>query len=73
MWEWVQQCIKTLLHQLKRILLDMSPPEWIFQAVWIKIAYIHLFKTNCKENFVPICNPEIFAFHILGVKSCFHS
>ena len=49
----------------------MLPPEWICQPEWIKIAKIN-FLNSCKKNNVPICNRDIFALHILGVKCCFH-
>ena len=53
--------------------LYMSPAKWIRQAEWITIANIHFFLIKNKKKInVRICNPTIFALHILGVKLCFH-
>ena len=51
----------------------MSPPERIFQPVWInsKCAFIKI-KITVKKR-VPICNPDIFAILISGEKCCFLS
>ena len=42
-----------------------------FIAVCIKIVNIH-FLHHCNKIIVPICNPVIFVFYLLGVKCCFH-
>ena len=42
----------------------MSPPEWIFQAVWIKIVNIHFF--NNYDYYMAIDLKDFAAF---GYKS----
>ena len=57
-----------LIHQHQVMLVfrsDMLPTEWIYQPEWIKIANINFLNLWKK---IPICNPDIFALHILGVK-----
>ena len=40
---------------------------------WNESNSIILISFNrCKKENVPICNPDIFAFHTLGVKCYFH-
>ena len=48
----------------------MSPPEWVFQAFFIKIENIPFFK-HCKIN-VAIFKSAVFAIDILCVKCCFY-
>ena len=45
----------------------MDPTVGIFQN-----SEYSTFLNHCKKNNVPICNLDIFALLILGVKCCFH-
>ena len=49
----------------------LPPSEWIRQPEWNKFANIHYFK-SFKKNVVFICNMDILAIDILGVKCSFH-
>ena len=48
----------------------MSPSQWIFQAVCIKLANIRFLKHLKKVN-VPLQYLDIFALHILGEYTFF--
>ena len=68
--------MKFTLESDVSVYLCMSPPEWIFQAVWIKIANIHYFN-HCKilmVLFVIRAYILLFILYTLGyVKAIQHT
>ena len=52
----------------------MTTPEWVFQAVWIRIANILFFFLNrCKMFLFAIRTYIYYSYmYVLDVKYCFH-